>query len=400
MTTFLLTALLLAQTAPVLGVSVKGRVVPPAGVTIGTNPPPQVSISGGRSLPQRTTLAADGSFSFSGIPPGAYVVAVAVVASPPTVAQPVPISVADKDVDGIELVLVRTTGVSSRVVVEGGGLRPPFSLSLANLKGGNSPLALGPFPNGAGGINLPEGDYRLSWGTFPAGYFVKSIVSGSTDLLANPLRVSVTSPPEPIVVTLGVSSPPPWVKVSGKVINVPRGSQLVLVGTYGVENVNVTPYPDGTFELPMVLPGPYQARITPPIPAPPVLLVIPSKDVADVQIALPALREISGRVTVEGGSSRLLYLSIVIANPIAHLSSVVADTDGRFKVTLPEGDSRVSVNVAGYAVKSLTFGAADLLKDPITITATSADELGVTLTGNGPIDRDGLPALPPLPGRN
>jgi hypothetical protein len=67
---------------------------------------------------------------------------------------------------------------------------------------------------------------------------------------------------------------------------------------------------------------------------------------------------------------------------------------------LPEGDSRVSVNVAGYAVKSLTFGAADLLKDPITITATSAEELKVTLTGSGPIDRDGLPALPPLPGRD
>jgi hypothetical protein len=395
MTTFLLTALLLAQTAPVLGVSVKGRVVPPAGTTIGTNPPSQVSISGGRTLPQRTTLAADGSFSFSGILPGAYVVAVAVVASPPAVAQPVPLSVADKDVDGIELVLMRTTSVSSRVVVEGGGLRPPFSLSLANLKGGNSPLALGPFPNGAGGVNLPEGDYRLSWGTFPAGYFVKSIVSGSTDLLANPLRVSVTSPPEAIVVTLGVSSPPPWVKVSGKVINVPRGSQLVLVGTYGVENVNVTPYPDGTFELPMVLPGPYQARITPPIPAPPVLLVIPSKDVADVQIALPALREISGRVTVEGAPSRLLLLSIVVSN--LNVISVVADTDGRFKVTLPEGENRISVNAAGYLAKSLTFGAADLLKDPIKIGATNTDELRVTLTYSGPDRGEGLP---PLPGRN
>jgi hypothetical protein len=395
MTTLLFAAFLLAQTAPVPGVSVKGRVVPPAGTTIATNPPPQVSIMGGRS-PQRTVLAADGSFSFSGVPPGAYVVAVAVVASPPVVAQPVSVNVGDKDVNGIELVLVRTTGVSSRVVVEGGGLRPPFSLSLANLKGGNPPLALGPFPNGTGGINVPEGDYRLSWGTFPAGYFVKSIVSGSTDLLANPLRVSVTSPPAPVVVTLGVSSPPPWVKVSGKVINAPRGSQLVFVGSYGVANVNVTPYPDGTFELPMVLPGPYEARITPPIPAPPILLVIPSKDVADVQIALPAMREISGRVTVEGGSSRLLYLSIIISNPTAHLSSVVADTAGRFKVTLPEGDSRISVNVAGYAVKSLTFGAADLRKDPITITATSAEELKVTLTDNGPLNRDGLPAFPPL----
>jgi hypothetical protein len=327
------------------------------------------------------------------------------------VAQPVTVNVAEKDIDGIELMLVRTTIVSVRVVVEGGGLRPPFSLSLANLKGGNSPLSLGPFPNGAGGINLPEGDYRLSWGAFPAGYFVKSITSGSTDLLANPLNVSVTAPPEsvtappePIVVELGVASPPPWVKVSGKVVNAPRGSQIVLVGTYGVENLNFAPYPDGTFELPMVLPGAYQARITPAVAVPPVLVVIPSKDVADLEIALPALREISGRVTVEGGASRLLYLSFAAVSPAGAVSiNVVADTDGRFKVSMPEGERRVSLNVAGYDVKSLTFGDVDVLKDPMTIAATNPEELKVTLTGEGiqrSVPGGDLPPLPPLPGRN
>jgi hypothetical protein len=404
MMTLLLTALLLAQSAPVLGVSVKGRVVPPAGTTIGTNPPPQVSILGGRS-PQRTILAADGSFSFSGIPPGSYVVAIAFIASPQAVAQPVTFTVGEKDVDGIELVLLRTTSVSSRVVVEGGGLRPQFSLSIANLKGGSSQLSLGPFPGGAGAINLPEGDYRLSWGSFPAGYFVKSITSGSTDLLANPLKVSVTPPPEPIIVTLGVSSPPPWVKVSGKVINAPRGSQLVLIGTYGVENVNVTPYPDGTFEIPMILPGAYQARITPAVAVPPVAVVIPSKDVADLEIVLPAMREISGRVTVEGGASRLLYLSFLALTPGMSAVSInaVADTDGRFKVSMPEGERRVSLNVAGYEVKSLTFGEIDLLKDPMKVAATNTEELKVTLTGSGiqgGVPAGTLPPLPPLPGRN
>lgn len=328
-------------------------------------------------------------------------VGLALSASAAASAEPVVVTVLDKDVEGIELVLVRTVPVSSSVVVEGGGLRPPFSLMLANLKGGNSPQSHGPFPGGAGGINLREGEYRLSWGSFPAGYFVKSITSGPTDLLTHPLKVSAAAPPQPIIVTLGVSSPPPWVKVSGKVVNLPRGSTLLLAGAYGVENVTIRPYADGTFELPMVLPGPYQVRITPAIPVPAVVVAIPSKDVTDLQIALPALREISGRVTVEGGPSRLLFLSLSVFNPGAGAVSInaVADADGRFKVSLPEGERRLSLNVAGYTVKAFSFGSVDLLKDPLMIGATNTEELKLTLTPDAPSGGD-LPALPPLPGRN
>ena len=58
----------------------------------------------------------------------------------------------------------------------------------------------------------------MSWSSLPVGYEIKSITSGSVDLLSNSLKVAVDTPPSPIRVLLSVDGNP-WVKVSGRVTN-------------------------------------------------------------------------------------------------------------------------------------------------------------------------------------
>src|SRR5213594_361306 len=114
--------------------------------------------------------------------------------------------------------------------------------------------------NGEFRTQIPEGDYRVSWSALPPGYFIKTITAGSTDLLASPLKVVAGSPPPQIVVTLGVSSPPPWVKVSGRVTGsagsspAARPLRIGHVGASTIEPLEVSVNPDGTFSFPMVLP--------------------------------------------------------------------------------------------------------------------------------------------------
>jgi len=367
-----------------LGITVTGRVVRPEGVAAVNW---QVMISGpGPGIPNAPVpIGPDGSFVLTRVRPGAY--SLNLLGAPPeTYAQQATFTAADKNIDGVEILLVRALAVSGGVVVEGGGPRPSFGLIFANFKGGSTSSPIGFLNNGSLRVQLPEGDYRVTWNPIPAGYFVKSLTAGSTDLLANPLKVSAASPPPPIIVTLGVTSPPPWVKVSGKVTGAPRGSSIALTGSSAAA-VNLPLSADGSFEFPTVLPGTYQVRILPAVPVSPFSLVVPNKDVTNLQFVLPPMREISGRVAIEGGVQRPLSLQFVLNNAPGGSIAVTAATqaDGMFKVTLPEGERRVALSVPGlgFTVKSAVYGTTDLLKDPIKVTTAGTEELRVTLVSTG-----------------
>jgi hypothetical protein len=156
---------------------------------------------------------------------------------------------------------------------------------------------------GAFKTTLQEGDYRVAWTGIPAGYFVRSIVSGSVDLLAKPMTVAGTAA-IPITVTLGASSPPPWVKVRGRVTGASNASPVtprVALSAGGVEALETPVQSDGTFEFPMVLRGTYGAHHPAPAVAPPAVPVaVANKDVDGVQIEIPVMKCVPGRVMVEG----------------------------------------------------------------------------------------------------
>jgi hypothetical protein len=353
------------------GVMVSGKVIKPQGVTLSAA---RVSLSGTTSTPQSVAVDPDGSFVFSRVGPGTY----SLFMAGGTMAQPVSFTVGDKDVSGIEVTLVRTVTVSGILAIDGGGPRPGFALLFANFRGVALNLPAVNLRNETFETQLPEGEYRVSWNALPPGYFIKAITSGPLDLLSRALTVAADSPPPRIVVTLGVASPPPWVKVSGKVTGAPQGAGLSMNGTgAGAAGLTTTINPDGSFEV-LLLPGTYQVRFTPVLPIPTVSLVVPNKDVTDAQIVFPPLVELKGHVEGPGIVTFLLF-NVISPSGSRVGTAATAQADGSFKLTLPEGEWRLTLTASGFTLKSMTYGTTDLLKDSINIRAGSTQELRVTL---------------------
>ena len=125
-----------------------------------------------------------------------------------------------------------------------------------------------PLPDASFRITLPDGDYHVAAilprlrGGLPRIYNVKSLTSGSSDLLSDPLRISGADPAE-IRVTFVTTPPSTWRKLSGRVVGLAAGAEstarVVLLGEV-MANIDAPVNPDGSFEFPRVLPGRYIAR--------------------------------------------------------------------------------------------------------------------------------------------
>jgi len=73
--------------------------------------------------------------------------------------------------------------------------------------------------------------------------------------------------------------------------------------------------------------------------------------------------------------------------------------DGSNRVLLPEGEHRIVPNVAGFTVKSLTYGSIDLLKDPLKIGPADNEDLFLALVANpGAVATPGRGGTVPPPG--
>jgi formylglycine-generating enzyme required for sulfatase activity len=269
-----------------------------------------------------TPVGANGAFEFRNLRPGAYTLEVpdAILSNATNV------TVTDRDIMDVVLRVPPAVGITGSVVVEGGGLRPPFIVTFTPYEGGVPPGIATVGSNGTFATRLPEGEYRLSWEGLPQGYRLKSAVSGSVDLLNVALAASSKAEPRQIVVTLSVASPPPWVKVSGRVrdpgnappsvpvrvnlASTPSAANLAAIvaqrgqaasALTAIQNL-LAPSPasdpgmeasvnaDGSFEFPMVLPGAYSLRVTPTSATPgnPVAITVTNKDLSNVEVIIPA----------------------------------------------------------------------------------------------------------------
>jgi TonB family protein len=380
MTQLLVIAALLMQAT---GVTVSGRVISPPGQAAAFL---QVALLGGNPSGVSYATVRDGKFEFPDVHPGAYTLSV----MPGTLAHPINLVVANKDVADIEAVLLWTTEVTGTVAVEGDGVRPRITLSFSPFEGGVAPPTATP-TNGPFKVTLPEGEYRLAWSGLPAGYQLRSIKAGSTDLLASPLKIVPGVSVPSITVTLGVSSPA-WVKVSGRVtgLTAAGGPYRVSLGGTAVADALETPVnADGSFEFTHVLPGSYTARFNPALPVPAVSIVVPGKkDLSGVEIALPPLKE--ARVVVEALGQTPPPISFSFTDSSGSMSAALAaQPDGTFKVVLPEGEHQVTVNAPVHIVRSFTYGATDLLQNPLKLSSSDTEafhlaiEPAVTLTEVG-----------------
>lgn len=399
-----------ALPASASGVSVLGH------VTFPPNRPaqaatPRVQISG--PVGQFTSaIAADGTFEIPHVRPGRYNIAV----TPAPGMQPQPIVVSADDLRGIELVVPRLTTVAGTVATESGSARLRFTMAFDGRPVYRTNVAVA--PDGMFSTALPEGEYLLRITGLPAGYYLKSLATDKSDLLAKPLKIAATDSAVPIAMTLGMS---PGVKVSGRVKVSSRDAEpasaksILLSGSATSEAVDALLEPDGSFEFAKVMPGAYLARVTlaSNLGAPLVPVVIPNKDVGGLEILVPGEVEVFGRVDVDGYGPPPKFSLLLVRGPGVALSaakpgeiptlpanaapallraggndgmegvelSVNALPDGSFKIRLPEGSYRVAaVSNANaipprYLLRSLTYGPADLLKEPMTVSAEKPSEM-------------------------
>jgi TonB family protein len=380
--------------ANTLGVNVSGRVRRTTG-TGGVAGQPVMMIGGSRAL-QQTTTAADGSFQFSRVVPGTYQLSSTAARTNP----PVSFVVGDQDVTGIEIAVIPTVTVIGNVVIEGNGMWPRVQLQLSPFKGTGQTAGWTFSTSGTDGSFrgvLPEGDYRVSWVALPAGYAIKSVTSGGVDLLANALKLAVDAPPSPLRVLLSVDGTP-WVKVSGRVTNFAANQSLLLTGP-NVDQIQLRVNPDGSFEIPQILPGTYQVRLNPAssaiLPTQPIALVIPNQDATNLIIPLPLMKEVQGVVANNSGAGVQGRISLSYSETRTNGSSsgsvsVATQADGKFAIQMPEGERRISVTAPGYNVKSVAYGVTDLTRENMKVSSTDTAELRVvldtastTITGGG-----------------
>ncbi|HEX4998278.1 MAG TPA: hypothetical protein VFY29_08635 [Terriglobia bacterium] len=330
-------------------------------------------------------LSADGAFRFDEIPPGRYIARL--IPAPPG-ANPVTIVVGHEDVTGVEIPIPLTVTVSGKVDVEGNGLTPRFTLAF-----GGASIAT----NGTARftVDIREGEHRVRVAGLPQGYSVQALTYGPIDLLTDPLRIAADQPPQDLVVKLGVSNPPPWVRVRGRLTRtgqpatISGRNQLALVGINVKDRYEAAIRQDGSFEFPRVLPGKYNARLVPEIAGMnPVGLTVEHEDVDDWKIALPR-PEIRVRVAVAGGGPppnfQLIFYDVPLssADPaITANRAIPMQSDGVFTTNLPPGEyARIEPHglPRGYTVKSFTDGATDLLKRPLKVDGRNSKQLVLTI---------------------
>jgi hypothetical protein len=336
-------------------------------------------------------IRAGGTFTIPDLRPGSY----QLVVLPRIAMTPMTIVVSDKDVSDLRVVIPLTVDVTGSVTVEENGPRPQFQLTFSRVDAtGANPVIIPGTP--AIAATLAVGEYRLTANGLPPGYSIKSASVGTVDAVNQTFKVAPGSATA-LAITLGVSSPPPWVKVSGRVIG-GNATSVSLTGAPLAETLNAPVGRDGQFEFPRVLPGNYAARSVPAmVLAPPTSVTVGATNVANVELRIPVTKEISGKITVRGNVPvpRVIFTLANGGAPININQGVVSNaagsvnvptnvgTDGVFRVTLPEGERAISIQPSslptGYSVDSFTYGTTDLLKNPMRVALTDTAEIAIAV---------------------
>jgi hypothetical protein len=384
-----------------------------------------VTLSGG-AMALTARANSDGAFEFSTVPPGSYIIRLASAIQPlspidalalssgavvlsaveaalPAAFRaplpPVSVTVADRDVDGVELKVPVDRLLRGRVRVEGDAPWPRVSLIVAAARAGQ-PITFKSRPDGTFSVLVPPGQYTVTPSALPEGYLLKSIMYGAQELGLAPLNVEENKPLDELTITVEASAPIHWVRVKGRVTGlqgpVVEGASLLFAQPAGWE-FEAPLNADGSFEFQRVRPGAYGALLLPNpggVSAKPI--TIGEADARNVEFAAPAVRQIRGRVVVEGaGPMPRVSLTLVSNAPqsagaLIRAPEILIDPqpDGRFSIAVPEGVYRAAVSVAagGYRVRSLTLGSVDLLKENLQAPTRGAAEMRITLVAPAVLD--------------
>jgi hypothetical protein len=391
---------------------VTGRVTGPDSSFFAANPMTATLNGTGLVTNWTSPVRADGSFEFPKVYPGTYTARIDLPGAsqnPANIANlnfglaTATINLTGTDISGLDIAVPREKEIAGKLILEGRGLMPRFAIPLNPLPGTSIPqvqyMGISPQPDGSFTVSILEGARQVGVANgLPAGYTLKSMMYGTTDVLKNPLKVAISDTAE-LRVTLTAPNLAP-VRVSGKLTGVDdstfaRGLVVAVMSGTNIAQLAVPIHADGSFEFPEVFPGMYFVRATGPgiLNSPNVPVVVAITDVTNVEIAVPRLKDVTGHLVIEGGGPYPLLAIPFVSLPAAigapgasgTLPTIRPGTDGTFHIGLPVGESRMANFISlppGYTVKSLTYGSTDLLTNPLKIAVTDALELQISLVNS------------------
>ncbi len=327
--------------------------------------------------PKVLDIETSGAFEFTRVSPGSY----EIVIGPMVTMEPVKVIVTDKDITGLRVVVPDLVSVRGTVIVEGGGPYPRFQLVFSRIDGTEPRPAPVSIPTATlFAATMSPGQYRITANGLPNGYTLKSMTLGATDVLTQPMNLA-SGDAQSMTVTLGVGSPPPWVRVRGRVTGTgaaARPNSVTMTSPSAADTLTAALQQDGSFEFEKVLPGSYTAHTLPLTSMSATgTLTVGTSDVANFEVRAPQPKEIRGRIVIEGSvpMPRLTFNvggAPLPANP---------QQDGTFTITMPEAERQISVLPAsvpaGYTLTSFIYGTTDLLKNPMRVAAADTAQLNV-----------------------
>jgi hypothetical protein len=224
----------------------------------------------------------DGTFAFGHVPPGKYLLSL----YPPTPGiASMPITVANDDVSGAELLPLPTKRVSGRIVVKNGSI-PHGLLGFYTVK---TWVTSKINDNGTFSVDLHDAQHQIDFAGLPVGYTVASVKIGSQDVTAQGIRVANADVPD-VLITL--NAPKKLATVKGKITGLPparfASTGVVMVGpTFNKGLADVQQ--DGSFQFDAVVPGLYTLSLNGVPEFKPMTVVVEGFDTYEVSVTVPSL---------------------------------------------------------------------------------------------------------------
>jgi hypothetical protein len=338
----------------------------------------------------KVSLNADGTFAIPNVPAGTYI---AMTVPSPSASRHTVVEVADRNIDGVEVVPPYLVDVPGHVEIQGGqqlkAASPAMTIDAyhVDINGFRTVIAA----DGTFGLKLLAGDNRISLRNLPTDYRLVSLTYGNTDLLRQPLVPDLGNT-DGIRILLAPAPPDSLHRVQGQVIGLPEvaigpATRIQLTGANPGQHVAETPVnKDGTFEFSAVPSDFYSARVTGAPFESELRFDVRSADVEGVQVKGALRSEISGRVTIVDRNGIILpsfpfsYMTVEFI-PSTSPSLALVHTDGTFAAGLAGGEYSLGVRRLpdGYSLKSATAGGADILKGRLKIDGKPVPEIVVTL---------------------
>jgi hypothetical protein len=199
-------------------------------------------------------VSAQGTYEFGHVPPGKYLLSL----FPPTPGiASMPITLADEDLSGLELVPLPTKRVSGRIISRNGPL-PHGILGFYTEKtyvGGKIS------DNGTFSVDLHSTRHQIDFAGLPVGYSLATVKIGNEDMTQRGIVVGNADVSD-VVIT--VNAPTRLAKIRGKVTGLPanRFTDTIIELTGPTFNrLHADIQQDATFEFPTVVPGLYKLAL-------------------------------------------------------------------------------------------------------------------------------------------